>query len=65
MKTIEIIVSPTGETTLQTKGFTGSTCQAASRSLERALGIAVNDQRTPEALQVSSERSQARGLQNG
>ena len=27
MKTIEIIVSPNGETRVQTKGFAGSECQ--------------------------------------
>ena len=38
MKTIEITVSTTGETKVETKGFTGNDCQAATRSLELALG---------------------------
>jgi len=45
MKTIEITVSPKGETTVQTKGFAGTSCRDASKSVEEALG-----QRTGETL---------------
>lgn len=38
-RTIEITVSATGETKVETKGFTGNDCQAASRALELALGV--------------------------
>ncbi|MCH7727466.1 MAG: DUF2997 domain-containing protein, partial [Planctomycetes bacterium] len=31
MKTIEIIVSPTGETKIETKGFSGAECRDASK----------------------------------
>ena len=48
MRIIEIIVSPTGQTTLQTKGYVGPECQHASRALEQALGIAVAEQKTAE-----------------
>ena len=37
-KTIEIIVSPQGKTTLETKGFSGAECRDASKFLEAALG---------------------------
>ena len=37
-KTIEIIVSPTGETRLETKGFAGEECREASKFVEQALG---------------------------
>jgi hypothetical protein len=47
-RSIEIVVSPMGETTLQTKGYEGAACLEASRFLERALGIVVQEQRTPE-----------------
>ncbi len=47
-KIIEIIVSPTGETRLETKGFTGEECREASRFVERALGAAVVEQITAE-----------------
>jgi hypothetical protein len=53
-KTIEIIVSPTGETTVQTKGFTGSSCRDASRAIERALGIVQSDSPTAEMYQAQT-----------
>ena len=37
-KTIEITVSAKGETKVETKGFAGNDCQAATRNLELALG---------------------------
>jgi hypothetical protein len=45
MKTIEIIITAKGETTVQTKGFQGSVCREASRFIEQSLG-----QRTAETL---------------
>lgn len=49
MKTIEIVVSPTGQTRLETKGYSGTTCQAASRFLEQALGQKLSERSTGEA----------------
>ena len=37
-QTIEIIVSPKGETTVTTKGFAGQSCRDASKFIEQALG---------------------------
>ena len=37
MKSIEIKISPKGETKVETKGFSGSDCQTATRSIEAAL----------------------------
>ncbi len=54
MPQIEIVVSPQGETRLQTTGFTGSSCRDASRLLERALGQSVSEQLTPEFYQQAS-----------
>jgi hypothetical protein len=48
MKTIEITVSPTGETRIETKGFAGSGCREASRFIEQALGKRVSEQLTAE-----------------
>jgi hypothetical protein len=48
MKTIEIIVSPSGETRVETKGFTGRECLEASRQLETALGVKQAEQLTSE-----------------
>ena len=56
MKTIEIIVSPQGQSTAQTKGFAGPACREASRFLEQALG-----QRTAE--QLTSEFHQTQPIQ--
>ena len=39
MKSIEITISPKGETKIETKGFTGGSCRKASRNLERALEL--------------------------
>jgi hypothetical protein len=52
MKTIEIIVSPTGETTVTTKGFTGSSCREASKFVEEALGQRGEERLTAEFHQV-------------
>jgi hypothetical protein len=48
MKTIEIIVSPNGETTVTTKGFAGSSCKEASKFVEQALGQQTNERLTAE-----------------
>lgn len=47
-KTIEIIVSPEGRTTVQTLGFTGPSCREASRFIEQALGQRTGEQLTAE-----------------
>jgi hypothetical protein len=44
-KVIEITVGPKGETTVQTRGFTGPEYRDASKFVEQALG-----QRTAETL---------------
>ena len=56
MKTIEIVVSPKGETTVQTKGFTSSSCQDASKLIEQALGTKATEQMTPEFYQQQTAR---------
>ena len=47
-RVIELTVSPKGETSVQTKGFTGGTCIQASKWIEQALGIVTADQKTGE-----------------
>ena len=47
-KTIEVIISPQGETTIETKGFAGPECQQASEFLEKALGQRQAEQLTAE-----------------
>jgi hypothetical protein len=55
-ETIEIIVSPTGQTHVETRGFSGSACQDASRFIEQALG-----QRTQETFTAEYHASQTAG----
>ncbi len=56
MKTIEITVSPDGETKVETKSFTGPECREASRFVEQALG-----QRTAETLTAEFHQGQQAG----
>ena len=52
-QTIEIIVSPNGQTQVETKGFAGSQCLEASRFLETALGKTILESRTAEFYQTA------------
>jgi hypothetical protein len=53
---IEITVSPTGQTKIETKGFAGTSCRDASRSLEEALGLRTDEQLTGEFYGQEPER---------
>jgi hypothetical protein len=58
---IELIVSPTGQTKIETKGFAGSSCRDASRFLEEALGVKCEEKPTAEFyLQAVEEQQIAR-----
>jgi hypothetical protein len=59
-RVIEVTVSPRGETTVQTKGYAGADCLAASRFLEQALGVPTADRTTAEFHQAVSAEQQAR-----
>ncbi len=54
MKIIEIIVSPKGETKIETKGFAGGECRHASRFMEEALGVHASEKLTAEFYQPQS-----------
>jgi hypothetical protein len=47
-RVIEVTVSPTGETTVQTRGYAGADCQQASKFLEQALGVVATEHKTAE-----------------
>jgi len=47
-KTIEVIVSPKGDTKIETKGFVGGECRQASHFIEQALGAQVSEKLTAE-----------------
>ena len=52
-KTIEITVSPTGQTQVQTKGFIGGECRDASRFVEEALGQRISETLTADFHQAT------------
>ena len=56
---IEVLVSPQGETSVQTKGYAGGDCLHASRFLEAALGAVTADQQTAEFYQAQNVAQQA------
>jgi len=58
VKTIEVIVSPQGQATAQTRGFTGSSCRDASRFIEQALGEKTGEQLTAEFHQVGVSQTE-------
>jgi hypothetical protein len=62
LKTIEITITPTGQTSVETKGFSGAECRQASEFIEKALG-----QRTAERLtgEFYAQESQSQRLQEG
>ncbi len=47
-KTIEIIVSPTGDIVIDALGFKGADCEQATRYLEQALGVVGQKDKKPE-----------------
>jgi hypothetical protein len=55
---IEVVVSPAGEVTVQTKGYAGSDCLQASKFLEQSLGVTANDTKTTEFYQTADAQQQ-------
>jgi hypothetical protein len=62
LKIIEVVVSPQGDTKIETRGFAGTECQQASAFLEKALGLRQAEQLTAEyhseASSVQRQQSQ-------
>jgi hypothetical protein len=56
--TIEVIVSTNGETTVQTRGFSGAACRDASRLIEQALGQRTAEQLTAEFYSAQASQQQ-------
>ncbi len=48
MTTIRLIISPNGQTLLETRGFAGASCREASEFLEQTLGQTVHETLTNE-----------------
>ena len=57
-KTIEIIVSPRGQSRVETKGFTGAECRDASRFIEQAIGQQTHEILTAEFHQAAVAQQQ-------
>jgi len=55
MKTIEVVISPEGKSSVTTKGFAGTSCRDASRFLEQALGSRTTEQVTSEFYQATTQ----------
>jgi len=53
-KIIEITITAKGETSVQTRGFAGSSCRDASRFIEQALGQRTSEQLTTEFHQAAT-----------
>jgi hypothetical protein len=51
-RVIEVVVSPTGEVSVQTKGYAGGDCLQASQFLEQSLGVTTTDRKTTEFYQA-------------
>jgi hypothetical protein len=56
MPKIIVTVSTTGQTAIKTEGFTGRSCQEASRFIEQALGKRTSEQLTGEFYQQEPTR---------
>ena len=54
MKIIEITVDTKGQSTVETRGFTGRECREASKFIEQALGQRTDEKLTAEFYQGQS-----------
>lgn len=61
MRTIELIISPEGQTRLETRGFEGASCRDASLFIEKALGGRLSERPTAEMHQAATEQKLQQG----
>lgn len=64
-RTIEIIITPTGETTVTTKGFAGASCRDASKFIEQALGQKTGERFTSEFYDSAQTHQTQQQAQDG
>jgi hypothetical protein len=57
-KTIEVVVSPIGEVSIDAVGFKGADCEQATKFLEEALGTVAVKTKKPEYHQRHTIQSQ-------
>lgn len=55
MQTVTVEISPEGGVKVQTSGFKGASCLAATAALEAALGSVQQTAKTPEFFQVETQ----------
>lgn len=48
MKRLKFRISPDGSVEIKAEGFTGATCEEATRAYEDSLGKTVSDERTED-----------------
>ena len=58
--TIEVIVSPKGDISIDAVGFKGADCERATRYLEEALGVIDNLVKKTEYHALNTSRTQQR-----
>ncbi len=56
-RTIEVVISPTGDISIEAVGFKGADCEKATQFLEEALGVCTKRQRKPEYHQTAVQQS--------
>lgn len=64
MSFIELVISPQGQSQVQTKGYGGADCRAASQFLQQALGQTSHEQLTAEFHQGPVSRQAAESEHN-
>lgn len=59
-RSIEILIAPDGQLTIEAIGFKGADCDQATKFLETALGLTAGKQRKPEYHQSTRRPVQQR-----
>ncbi len=57
-RSIEILISPDGQLTIDAISFKGADCDRATKFLEQALGLTAEKRRKPEYHQTMRRQSQ-------
>jgi hypothetical protein len=57
-RTIEILVSPNGDISINAIGFQGADCEKATKALEEALGVVSRREKKPEYYARAKARTQ-------
>lgn len=60
-KIIEVVISANGQTSIETRGYTGNACRDASRFLEDALGLRTADTSTVEVNHIAQQAAHQQG----